>query len=351
MTRFYALSNLRNETGLSTKPSPVGIKKLPKGKSRIATAVGTWADSEALTSCFTSGCVGLEFHPHLPVKTGLDTKVNAGGIVNVNDGGASIGTKLNDHGIENVNNGGQTNSATINAGSIQNVDAGAKSSGSTVNDHGIENVSGDSEGTDIHAGGVLNVGVGGSSSHSGVGKGGVENVSGSADSTFLDGGTQHVLSGGTATNTAIGTGSLQIVDNGGTSVSPEFQETSSMITVSAGGNVEDVTFDIGGTLKMDNPSQLSGTITLQQSGQSIIDFTHTVVTSFKYKSEPASLLTVTYGDNNTAEYVVAANQRTVHLVVQPHLQPDGSGGTELVLTTVIGEASIVGTAPNDLHSV
>ena len=272
--------------------------------------------------------------------------LNSGDVLNINNKGSAFSTNVNTGGIVNVNDGGQSFATTLNGG-LENVNDGGNSVGTTIKDHGIVNVNhgGMSVSTVINSGGISNVGVGGSSQASAINTGGVENVSGSADHTNIDGGTQHILSGGTATNINISEG-LQIVDNGGISVSPEFTAPST-IDVLAGGQVDDVTFFTDrGVLKMNDPSQLSGTILLQAPGQSIIDFTHAVVTSFKYKSEPVSLLTVTYGDNKTAEYAVGVSQ---HLAMQPLLQADGSGGTELIMTTF--ETGVVGTAPSELHSV
>jgi endoglucanase len=76
-------------------------------------------------------------------------------------------------------------------------------------------------------------------------------------------------------------------------------------------------------LKLDSPSGLAGTIIDWHLGDKI-DFLNTMVTGV---NETGNTLTVTYGDHQTASYSLTGKQINTDF----QLQPDGNGGTNLIL--------------------
>jgi hypothetical protein len=81
-------------------------------------------------------------------------------------------------------------------------------------------------------------------------------------------------------------------------------------------------------LELGKPSGLIGTISNWHVGD-VIDFLKAVVT--RVQENPAhTTLTVTYGTNETASYVLAGRQADTEFM----LKSDGHGGTDLILVPV-----------------
>ncbi len=267
------------------------------------------------------------------------------------------GLVLNDGDILNVNNSGKAFGTVVNSGAVVNVGAGGSSTFATLNDHGIQNINagGSVNATTIASGGVQNVNLGGLSGLAMINSGGVENVSGHAiDTNVNEGGTQHVLSGGVTDIVQLFIGGTQIIDGGGIAIETTFRNGGTAIA-SSGSHIENIdvfgsSLSTGGgraILELIDPSQLEGTIQFSSDGQMIIDFTQTTISGFTLESQ--SLLTLTYGDNNSIIYGIDIAREVGRLQVQ--LLPDGGGGTELFLTVGNPNPPIVGTAPSEMHSV
>ena len=179
---------------------------------------------------------------------------------------------------------------------------------------GVENDHGAATNTTINAFGLETVLAGGTSTGTTINTGGTEAVVGGASTrTTINGGTEFVTSGGTSHGTTI---------NGGTE------------DVAAGGTAVSITFGApGGTLDLAKPSGLIGTISNSHVGD-VIDFVNTEVTSVQ-ENAAHTILTVTYGTDATASYSLAGQQANTEF----QLQSDGHGGTDLILTPIIGVAS------------
>lgn len=177
----------------------------------------------------------------------------------------------------------------LNNGDILNVNAGGHSDFTTINNGGIENVYGDSHGTTVDNGGIQN--VYGGSVETEIDKGGVENVQSGGVSirTYIDGGVEHVLSGGRAENII-------------------FQGSDS-------------------TLELATPTGLNGAIINWRVGD-VIDLLNTAVTGLDVTR---GALTVSYGSHSVSYGLGNAQAGTfIHAV------PDGHGGTDLVMTAIVG---------------
>ncbi len=179
---------------------------------------------------------------------------------------------LNDGDALNVLSQGQSNYTTINTGGVENVFDGGLSHGTTVSVGGVANVYGRSIETEIDTGGVVNVYSGGTSVR-----------------THIDGGVQYVFNGGT-------TG--------------------------------DVFFDgPNSTLQLESLTGLTGAIVHWGVGE-VIDLVNIKLTDLH---ESAGALTVTYGDQS-ATYPVVDRQAGTFI----HAVSDGRGGTNLILTPIVG---------------
>ena len=129
-------------------------------------------------------------------------------------------------------------------------------------------------------------------------------VNGLAYNTVINqGAVLNVGPGGTAIATTINVGGLEIVTNGGTDKTVIFAGSNSLLDLA-------------------KPTGLTGTIIDWHVGD-IIDFLHTAVTSVREDSAHTTL-TVTYGTNQTAIYMLAGQQADT----QFRLQSDGNGGTD-----------------------
>ena len=118
-------------------------------------------------------------------------------------------------------------------------------------------------------------------------------------------GSQVVESGGTASGTTI-SGGTEYVSSGGTALGAVFGSTS-------------------GTLDLEQPQGLSGTISGWQVGD-VIDFVSTSVTS---ASISGSTLTVTVSGGSAFTYQLAGQEANTGA----NVQSDGAGGTDVTLVT------------------
>ena len=231
----------------------------------------------------------------------------------VENGGTSTGAMINS-GTQQVNMGGTSTGATINSGGELTVETGGTSTGATINSGGHEYVygtdigatingfgyqtvetHGTSTGAMINSGGVQQVNMGGTSTGATINSGGEQDVFGTDIGATIDGGDEHVFSGGSANDVT-------------------FSGTHSM-------------------LELATPSELTGTISNWQLGD-IIDMLSPGVTSV---SETGSTLTVVYGSNQTASYTLAGQQSDTMVA----LQPDGAGGSDLILTPITASVSFI----------
>ena len=205
--------------------------------------------------------------------------LNAGDILDVNKGGKAFDTTINDGGVVNVNDGGEASSTTVNSGGVENINKNG-SGDATINAGGVVNVAdmADSSGSTILAGGVENVSFGGHSRQLSI-QGGVENV-------------EH------------------------------------------GGHVTDVLFSAG-VLKLADPKGLDGTISLQGFPKKglVIDFENTQVTDAElhFMSAETFRLVLTFGDHSQILYHGQSEPRSGFGIFLA-LQPDGQGGTNLIIT-------------------
>jgi autotransporter passenger strand-loop-strand repeat protein len=219
------------------------------------------------------------------------TLINNGGNEYVG-GGISIGTTINFGGQEFVDDG--TSFGTIiNVGGIQ-YDQGGASIGTMINESGQEFVQNGplapstATNTTINGAGAFQLVDGGTS----------------IATTIKAGGTELVYNGGTANGTIIQDGGTEHVQNSGTANAVIFAGSNSL-------------------LELDTPSGLTGTIIDWHVGDKI-DFLNTIVTGV---NETGNTLTVTYGHHQTASYSLAGKQANTEF----KLQPDGNGGTDLLL--------------------
>lgn len=178
----------------------------------------------------------------------------------------------------------------LHSGDILNVNSGGQSDYSQI-DGGTEN--------------VLN---GGRSHADIVGNGGIENVYGRSVYTEIEsGGVENIQSGGLSRGTTIYSGGIEHVLSGGTAEEVRFSGSDS-------------------TLQVDMPSGLKSIENF--SAGDVIDFVNTKLTDVR---EAGHVVTVTYGDQETSFYSV--NQQAKAFL---HAVPDGQGGTDLILTPVVG---------------
>lgn len=224
-----------------------------------------------------------------PTQTGLT--LNDGDALTIDGGGVATRTTINDGGVENVLRYGRTSDTTINSGGVQNVLSQGQSNYTTINAGGVENIliDGLSHGTTVSIGGVAN--VYGSSIETEIDAGGVVNIysGGASVRTHIDGGVLHVFNGGTTGN---------------------------------------VFFDgPNSTLQVESLTGLTGAIVSWGVGD-VIDLVNIKVTDLH---ESAGGLTVTYGDQS-ATYPVLDRQAGTFV----HAVSDGRGGTNLILTPIVG---------------
>lgn len=251
----------------------------------------------------------------LPQGTANNTTINEGGRLSVF--GTSTNTSINDGGIENAF-GMSTTGTTINDGGIENVRG--MSTSTTINNGGIEDVG--NRGTDfsttINRGGTENVDNGGKAIETTINTGGVENLheDGTSIGAIINGGTENVFAGGLADDTTIKTGGTE--------------------NVHKSGHADSVTFSGPRAIfELANPFGLiaRSTISNWHVGD-VVDFLNTTVTSVN-QNEQHTNVTVKFDIGRTSlaiTYLLAGQQANT----QFKLQSDGHGGTDLILTPLLG---------------
>ena len=130
----------------------------------------------------------------------------------------------------------------------------------------------------------------------------------------------------TAVNTTISNNGIEHVDAGGTAQNVSFSGEPGAI--------------FEAILELATPSGLEGTIANFKVGD-VIDFLKTDVT---FVQQTGDTLTVFYAGNQTASYTLAGQQANTEF----HLQSDGHGGTDLILT--LGVEAHIGPGPG-IHFV
>lgn len=255
-----------------------------------------------------------------PDQTGL--VLNNGDTLHVEVNGIAYGTLINNGGNEYVDNG--LAYGTLINGGTEYV-GGGTSIGTTINGGTEFDEFGTSIGTIINVGGI-EYDQGGASISAIINEGGQEFVQNgsTATNTTINGpvGFQ-LVDGGTSIGTTIKAGGSELVYNGGTA-NNTIIEDGGIEHVLTSGTANTVIFaGSNSLLELDQPSGLTGTIINWHVGDKI-DFLNTTVTGV---NETGNTLTVTYGDHQTASYSLSGQQANT----QFKLQPDGGGGTDLIL--------------------
>lgn len=251
--------------------------------------------------------------------------------LNVNSGGTASNTRINFGGVEYVHSGGVADHTTIdNTGHLRVLNGGV-SNDTTVGDRSLEFVGdGDvSNHTTVDRGGIEGVVDGGVSNDAIIHRGGRENLAGGvSNNTRLDaGGLESVSQDGVANHTTIGDHADLNVQNGGVA-NDTVIDRGGVETVHGGGQANNVTFAGKSILVLASPSELTGTVADWRIGDAI-DLLNTKVTSVH---ETGGKLTVNYGQGQEVTYTLDAQQAHTHVA----FRSDGHGGTELVLTPVVG---------------
>jgi autotransporter passenger strand-loop-strand repeat protein len=141
--------------------------------------------------------------------------VDAGGTLDVNNGGAAYGTLVS--GLVEVGSGGIVSGSLLSAGGEQIVSSGGVAMATDIS-WGSEIVSGGAAiATTLSNYNALQTVLAGGTADATVVNGGTQIVSagGIADATSVNGGSQIVLAGGTASATTLGPNSEQVVSSGG----------------------------------------------------------------------------------------------------------------------------------------
>jgi autotransporter passenger strand-loop-strand repeat protein len=166
-----------------------------------------------------------------------------------------------------------------------------------------------------------------------INAGGKELVYGvSTLSTINHGGAELVRPGGETNLTQIKSGGVETVYDGGKALGTTIYNGGTEI-VAAHGTADNVIFaGNAGTLKLDNAAGLIGTLSNWRIGD-VIDLANTVVTEVR---ESGNILTVYYGGQEKALYTLAGEQANT----QVSYHSDGHGGTDLVLTPIVGAQAL-----------
>jgi autotransporter passenger strand-loop-strand repeat protein len=163
--------------------------------------------------------------------TASDTVVSSGGFLSVASGGTADPTTIYAGGSETVSSGasddgalisggeqqvfGSAANATVFSGGLQQVESGGTVSGTVISGGTLEVLSGGlADPTTIYSGGLEVVSAGGTDSGAQI-SGGEQDVYGSAVGAAIFAGYQYVY-GGTASDTTIDSGGIQVVESGGT---------------------------------------------------------------------------------------------------------------------------------------
>ena len=366
--------------GLSTSTKIGSLGKLDV--SRGGSATGTTIDSGGAEIVSSGGSdLGATLsggkQDVLSGGSATSTTVDSGGLMIVESGTAVSGTSVNSSGVETISSGGSDASATINAGGLQ-MDYGS-ASGATLSGGKLDVLSGGSAtSTTVDSGGLMIVESGTAVSGTSVNSSGVETISsGGSDTlaTINDGGIQQILSGGSASGTVVNDPGIQVVSLGGSATGAvlsggeqDVYGSATSTTVDSGGGLQvvegggaasgatinggveyvvsggsaaNVAFGSGdGTLNLEAPSGLTGTISNWQIGDTI-DFVDTSVTSAGISG---STLSVT-ADGQTYTYQLIGQQADT----QTSLTSDNSGGADLALAPAV--APTISGAQADLLTI
>ena len=163
----------------------------------------------------------------------------------------------------------------------------------------------------LNTGDILNIHAGGTATNTTVNNGGVENV----------------LNGGLSELSTIHGGGGENVQSGGRAIGANLE--GGVENVQGGGLADNVRFGDAGNsiLNLASPLGLKGAISNWRVGD-VIDFLNTSVTGAQ---KTGDVLTVTYGSDK-ASYQLAGQQANTAF----NLQSDGHGGTDLILTPLVG---------------
>ncbi len=209
------------------------------------------------------------------------------------NGGVSNDTTVGDRSLEFVGDGGVSNHTIVDRGGTEGVVDGGVSNDAIIHRGGRENLQGGvSNNTRLDAGAVESVSQDGVANHTIVG----------------DHADLNVHNGGVANNTVIDRGGVETVDRGG--------------------QANNVTFAGKSILVLHSPTELTGTVSDWRIGDAI-DLLNTQVTSVH---QTGNQLTVSYGQDQKVTYALDAQQANTHVA----FRSDGHGGTELILTPVVG---------------
>lgn len=231
-------------------------------------------------------------------------------------------------------------------GDTLNVEVGGTATGTTIYFGGYENVFGTSIDTTIHDHGLEDVRPYGVSYGTVIDSGGGEQIRGESIDTIVNNGGQERVLAGKSVGTIINDGGEEVVFDGGATSVGTIIHSGGLETV-YGGTAVDTTID-GGTetvnfsgiadnvvfagansrLELELPTVLKGTVSNFRVSD-VIDLRNTTVTGV---SETGNTVTVTYGNDQKAVYTLAGQQPDTHVTTRS----DGHGGTDLILTPIVG---------------
>jgi len=228
--------------------------------------------------------VEAAFTPNVSAGQVVTGEVVSSGTQNILSGGSATSTTVNSGGLQYIADGSAT-STVVNSGGRQNISAGGSATNTTVNSGGTQNISTGGSATDsiINALGTQNVSAGGSVTDtivSGIGIGNLAyqyiNSGGLASNTsLLDYSHQEVRSGGSAVDTVIDSKTgwqgvwggtidthmydgIQSVNNGGVATRTIIDGGSQNIV--AGGSATDTEVNNGGTQWIISGGNVTGTV-------------------------------------------------------------------------------------------
>ncbi|SED77800.1 autotransporter passenger strand-loop-strand repeat-containing protein [Rhizobiales bacterium GAS188] len=208
ITQAYGYNNVFDGSQYLLGNDVFYIANVPSGDIAVGTISGGEFD---VTGGETSG-VTVEAGGSLVIYTGLDVSalINSGGQERVRSGGIANGAQITNGGYQEVLFGGSATSATISSGGLQQVFGTA--SDTIVNSGGQQQVG--VAGNEITISTIVNSGgseivLSGGTASSTTLKGGEQDIYGSAIGTDVNsGGFIAVFSGGTASSTTVNSGGL-----------------------------------------------------------------------------------------------------------------------------------------------
>ena len=144
------------------------------------------------------------------------TRVENGGVDNVESNGVAVSTTINAGGAERVLLPGTSLDATVNSGGGLQIASGGQADNASVSNGASLYIYGGGSGVDTTLDGNQEVFAFGTASGTRVGSGGTDSVGGvEHDAVLSNGGQQEVAAGGMAISTVIFSGSEQTVEAGG----------------------------------------------------------------------------------------------------------------------------------------